>query len=1143
MVKRKADENKELKSKNLREEDVSESEDEHEEIESGQEVEGNGSDDDESDDGAEQEEENEDEDEDVQMQEAAKPTKQLSSQDVQVARETAELYKSNVFKLKIDELLKELKLDEGKKKQQLERSLFEINKLLQEIDDSKVYTIKEVNKAVKKVTIPFPDPKPSDNVNYKFQFIKPEDINVIGSYSLKTAVKQPEGMDIDLYVEMPSTLFTEKDYLNYRYFHKRAFYIAYIAQHLQNKFEKVKYAYLKDDMLKPIIKIKLENKVTVNIICGVSNQLFEPRKLGPERNCVRLISQDRKSEPHDEVPTPLYNSSLLSDTLFIKYLKFLHTASKQCEGFKDACKLGRLWLRQRGFGASYKIGGFGHFEFAMVMAVLLQGNSRVLLGGFSSYQLFQGTIRWIATELKRGVNFAIGENCKIGVKENFNFAAMLFDTENKFNILYKMSAWSLGMLQHEAAITADMLSDVVQDRFDAVFMRDLSNPRIRFDIVFDVEYDSSNAVFLPAAKVKYASFRHFFIEKLYRLLKRGYGDRVYQIALFDDNNELSSFKLSKRKSSESDEKIKVGLICDAETVDKVQTHGPSVEDSDEAEKFKAFWGEKSELRRYEDGRIIEMVPWKVNPTKPVVISIAEYLLELHSSDALPVVDFSESAQLLNYLPIADYKLDATTKISQASVVNKATFSAKTASFHRLATVIQSLTDIPLLAKNVFPASSSLRHSSIHQPLPFDIDGDDSLAKGVIVFESSTRWPDDLVAVEKTKTAFLLKISEELLKKSSGYKAYCGVDSDEISGFMTVQTPEGFEFELRIATDRDVMLMDRLELDTLDYKRGYTGAAEHSLMTYRLGLRHVYYSSAVRLVKRWFSSHLLLSQNNNIRDELVELLVLSVFIDSAPYTPPCSPTTAFHRVVDFLSRWNWRDDPLLLVEANDENVETAVKQLSRATGLDVDNTVYTNLGSGFSAYRSMDQQLTNSIPMYIASSADTTGVLWTKMTEKSERGKVVASRVTALARGIVNTDEPTLWFTPSLNDFDIVVQLVDPLASSSNSEYKNVVNSFPPFETCVDKSVDLFGELEKSVAERFNNELVVFNGRDTKTRRGKHGVLAAVWRPITHGKKKFRVNLDLNTKPVEDESVVVNKDAIVAMIQRLGGDLVKSIEYK
>ena len=33
--------------------------------------------------------------------------KQLSAQDVQVARETAELFKSNIFKLQIDELMKE----------------------------------------------------------------------------------------------------------------------------------------------------------------------------------------------------------------------------------------------------------------------------------------------------------------------------------------------------------------------------------------------------------------------------------------------------------------------------------------------------------------------------------------------------------------------------------------------------------------------------------------------------------------------------------------------------------------------------------------------------------------------------------------------------------------------------------------------------------------------------------------------------------------------------------------------------------------------------------------------------------------------------------------------------------------------------
>lgn len=32
--------------------------------------------------------------------------------------------------------------------------------------------------------------------------------------------------------------------------------------------------------------------------------------------------------------------------------------------------------------------------------------------------------------------------------------------------------------------------------------------------------------------------------------------------------------------------------------------GPAADDTEEADKFKAFWGNKAELRRFKDGRIL-----------------------------------------------------------------------------------------------------------------------------------------------------------------------------------------------------------------------------------------------------------------------------------------------------------------------------------------------------------------------------------------------------------------------------------------------------------------------------------------------------------------------------------------------------------
>ncbi|GMG05059.1 unnamed protein product [[Candida] boidinii] len=113
----------------------------------------------------------------------------LLAQDVQIARETAELFKSNIFKLQIDELIKELKLKESNMKL-IEKILHKLYNLITDIPESKEFNLKECenyfnNISKNKIRIPFPDPKPT-NPNYKFKYLPPDDISLVGSFGMKT---------------------------------------------------------------------------------------------------------------------------------------------------------------------------------------------------------------------------------------------------------------------------------------------------------------------------------------------------------------------------------------------------------------------------------------------------------------------------------------------------------------------------------------------------------------------------------------------------------------------------------------------------------------------------------------------------------------------------------------------------------------------------------------------------------------------------------------------------------------------------------------------------------------------------------------------------------------------------------------------
>jgi hypothetical protein len=65
-------------------------------------------------------------------------------------------------------------------------------------------------------------------------------------------------LSIDMVVIMPTSVLQEKDYLNYRYFYKRAYYLACIAAGLQEAAQDefvIKFKYLNDNDLHPIICI------------------------------------------------------------------------------------------------------------------------------------------------------------------------------------------------------------------------------------------------------------------------------------------------------------------------------------------------------------------------------------------------------------------------------------------------------------------------------------------------------------------------------------------------------------------------------------------------------------------------------------------------------------------------------------------------------------------------------------------------------------------------------------------------------------------------------------------------------------------------------------------------------------------------
>ena len=126
------------------------------------------------------------------------------------------------------------------------------------------------------------------------------------------------------------------------------------------------------------------------------------------------------------------------------------------------------------------------------MSALLNGGglngNKILLHGFSSYQLFKGTIKYLATmDLNGGyLSFSslIGENIASKYKSDGFNVPTIFDKNTKLNILWKMTKSSYKSLQLQAQQTLELLNDVVKDRFDAILLQKSDFDPMRYDIVF-----------------------------------------------------------------------------------------------------------------------------------------------------------------------------------------------------------------------------------------------------------------------------------------------------------------------------------------------------------------------------------------------------------------------------------------------------------------------------------------------------------------------------------------------------------------------------------------------------------------------------------------------------------------------------------
>eukprot|EP00466_Bigelowiella_natans_P001797 jgi/Bigna1/78753/fgenesh1_pg.57_\ len=652
-------------------------------------------------------------------------------------KETALLFKSNLFKLQIDELLREVTpaaipgpADEQDRKisAPLDKYLRDLKEDIEGMEPS-TYVLKPRSMVLDTVPVPFTKP-------FTFNIKSPSRVTVVGSYLLRTVSKPITNVDIAL--EFPSDSLLNKDYLNFRYLSKRAALVETVMRSLKKhpskkystKNAKIEVGYFMQDRLKPIIILRPKTAVSGSTGGKLAGQL--PKRFA--RFEIRRV---------------------LEDTGFITQLRLVHNTIKGASALAKTLQLLRVWARQRGMyccfnkqsdrggggggGGLGNGGGINGFVLGFVLVYLVQ--ERIVSRQMSVNQAFKAVIRFLAEHDFQREPIHIKDNNEnnktIGVEVerllgsySKAFSMSVVDP-NGINVCSRVSEGSYRWLQMQALRSLKLLnegeqimrgggakllenegSDNEDDDYDdnnaatsddddndgmmkeegeddvsrgllggggaknnqrvtkasaaqgladqAAFKSIFLTPVLPFggslDAYFNIYFDINEETiteeeqqeenkFSPITSSPSTTTSSAFgrlllptlsgeerlLRKVSSILQRGLGDRIELLLtnMAQRTNQSDDDNNKEKKIIQRKHHIVVGLLLskDIETtlmycwciiiivlvivVERFKRIelGPAANDKEAAKQFRAFWGDRSELRRFKDGRINEAVVW------------------------------------------------------------------------------------------------------------------------------------------------------------------------------------------------------------------------------------------------------------------------------------------------------------------------------------------------------------------------------------------------------------------------------------------------------------------------------------------------------------------------------------------------------
>lgn len=271
----------------------------------------------------------------------------LTAEEINEMKESEELYHSNMFRMQIDETLKEIKL-KFSQEEFIKKWLATFRKFLNKLPND------DISGLLKHDDYPLKVKLIDEEKKIPMSYQSPKDAFIYGSYALSTNIGNDSAVDIHLI--MSDEFFQKSDYLNHIFIHKKTIYLWFIAKKLKEKGTlggNIKVTYLKNDPLKPVLILDAE-EFHISITASTSQEFFKLNRFVPKTNNIKL-----KEIEESTTPTPHYNFNVLYDCAIERNQKFISNEIDKFDNVKNAIKLLKIWLHQRQFDAGfYPFNGF-----------------------------------------------------------------------------------------------------------------------------------------------------------------------------------------------------------------------------------------------------------------------------------------------------------------------------------------------------------------------------------------------------------------------------------------------------------------------------------------------------------------------------------------------------------------------------------------------------------------------------------------------------------------------------------------------------------------------------------------------------------------------------------------------------------------